>query len=167
MSALLGAHLELGSVDFSGIQQLSQNNKPIIEHLTQLAYEFFLLHESYHVRESHQEPDPRATTWYQDAHIRHSNEFDADRWAFQTLLASFSNDLHLVTVAIAMLFDALELLDRFDFAPMARLTHPSPATRKWHLMRLLEPPDALDFLDQNRLLEARSFSLLYERLEHF
>lgn len=167
MSRLLGEQLEFGLLDFAGMDYLPQKSKPIIEHLTQLSYEFFILHEACHVRERHQEPVAHDTTWYQEAHLRHANEFAADRWAFNTLLASFSNDMHLVAVAVAMLFDSLDLLDRFDFAPMTRLTHPAPAARKWRLMRLLEAPEALDFLDANELQKAREFSLLYERLAAF
>lgn len=167
MSRLFGEHLEFGLVDLSGAAHLPDRRKPIIEHLTQLAYEFFILHEACHARERHQEPNAHATTWYQEAHMRHSNEFSADAWAFNTLLSSFSNDLHLVTLSICLLFDALDALDRFDFAPMARVTHPSPAARKWHLRRLLEPPEALHFLDEGKLEEARDFSLLYERLASF
>ena len=64
------------------------------------------------------EPRPHDTTWYQEAHLRHANEFAADRWAFNNLLASFfSKQMHLVAAAIALLFDSLDLLDRFDFAP--------------------------------------------------
>jgi hypothetical protein len=167
MSLILGEQLEFGSVDFSGIPHMSQESKPILEHLTQIAYEFFILHEACHITERHQEPGARDTTWYQEAHLRHANEFVADRWAFNTLLASLSNDLHLVAVAIALLFDCLDLLDRFDFAAMTRLTHPSPAARKWRLMRLMEAPEALEFLDRAKLQEARGFSLLYERLAAF
>jgi hypothetical protein len=167
MSRLVGEQLEFGLLDLSGIDPLAQKTKPIIEHLTQLAYEFFLLHEACHIRERHEEPVARATTWYQEAHMRQANEFEADKWAFNTLLSSFSNDLHLVSVAIAMLFDSLDLLDRFEFAPMVRLTHTSPATRKWRLMRLLEAPEALEFLDAAKLEDARKFSMLYERLAAF
>lgn len=167
MSQLLGEQLELGALHLTGADLLPRKSKPIVEHLTQLAYEFFILHESCHIRDGHQEPVRHETTWYQEAHLRHANELAADRWAFNTLLASFSNDMHLVAVAIAMLFDSLDVLDRFDFAPMIRLTHPSPATRKWRLMRLLEAPEALHFLDADKLREARNFSLLYERLAAF
>jgi hypothetical protein len=151
LSRLLGEQLEFGLLDFVGMDHLAEKRKPIIEHLTQLAYEFFILHEAHHATEGHQEPVAHETTWYQEAHLRHSNEFAADRWAFNTLLASFSNDVHLVAVAVALLFDSLDVLDRFDFAPMTRLTHPSPAARKWRLMRLLEAPEALDFLDAKEL----------------
>jgi hypothetical protein len=167
MSDLLGDQLEFGTLNFSGIHHLPETSKPIIEHLTQIAYEFFILHEVCHVRERHQEPPAHETTWYQEAHLRHVNELDADRWAFNTLLASFSNDMHLVAVAVALLFDSLDLLDRFDFAPMTRLTHPSPAGRKWRLMRLLAAPEALEFLNKDKLEQARDFSLLYERLAAF
>ncbi|MFT3800811.1 MAG: hypothetical protein QM766_06275 [Burkholderiaceae bacterium] len=167
MSRLLGEQLEFGLLDFLGMDQLAHKSKPIIEHLTQLAYEFFLLHEACHIRQGHEEPVAHETTWYQEAHLRHANEFEADRWAFNTLLASFSNDMHLVAVAVAMLFDSLDVLDRFDFAPMTRLTHPSPAARKWRLMRLLEAPEALEFLDVAELKKAREFSMLYERLAAF
>jgi hypothetical protein len=167
MSRLLGEQLEFGLVDLSGADYLPQKSKPIIEHLTQIAYEFFILHEACHAMYRHEEPVAHDTTWYQEAHSRHANEFWADRWAFNTLLASFSNDMNLVTVAIALLFDALDALDRFDFSPMARVTHPSPAARKWHIMRLLETPESLDFLDPEKLQEAKNFSLLYERLASF
>jgi hypothetical protein len=167
MSRLLGNHLEFGALDFSGVQHLSEKSKPILEHLTQLAYEFFILHEACHVRDRHQEPNTHETTWYQEAHLRHANEFAADQFAFNTLLSSFSNDMHLVAVAVALLFDSLDLLDRFDFAPLTRLTHPSPAARKWRIVRLLEAPDALEFLDREELKKAREFSLLYERLAAF
>lgn len=167
MSLLLGEQLEFGSLDFAGTYHLPQKSKLLIEHLTQLAYEFFILHEACHARKRHQEPSPHETTWYQEAHLRHANEFDADRWAFNTLLASFSNHMHLVAAAIALLFDSLDLLDRFNFAPMTRLTHPSPAARKWRILRLLEAPEAQDFLDQAGLQQAREFSLLYERLAAF
>lgn len=167
MSRLFGEHLEFGLVDLSGADQLPQKTKPIIEHLTQLAYEFFILHEACHARERHKEPDAHATTYYQEAHLRHADEFSADRWAFNTLLSSFSNEMHLVALAVFMLFDALDALDRFDFAPMARVTHPSPAARKWRITRLLQAPDALKFLDEEKLEEARDFALLYERLAAF
>jgi hypothetical protein len=167
MSRLLGEHLEFGSLDFVGTDLLPQKSKPLIEHLTQLAYEFFILHEACHARECHKEPSRRETTWYQEAHLRHANEFAADRWAFITLLASFSNDMHFVAAAIALLFDSLDLLDRFDFAPMSRLTHPSPATRKWRIMQLLKAPESPEFLDQAALARACEFSLLYERLTAF
>jgi hypothetical protein len=84
---------------------------------------------------------------------------DADQWAFKTL-ASFSNDMHLAAAAIALLYDALDLLDRFDFTPMTRLTHPSPAARKWRIMRLLEAPEALEFLDREQLQNAGIFTYL-------
>lgn len=167
MSRLLGEQVEFGLLDFLGMDQLTQKTKPIVEHLTQLAYEFFLLHEACHIKQGHKEPVAHETTWYQEAHLRHANEFEADKDAFNTLLASFSNDMHLVAVAVAMLFDSLDVLDRFDFAPMTRLTHPSPATRKWRLMRLLEAPEALSFLDTAELKKAREFSMLYERLAAF
>jgi len=167
MSHLFGEHLEFGLVDLSGAGHLPQKTKPIIEHLTQLAYEFFILHEACHARERHVEPSAHATTWYQEAHLRHANEFTADRWAFNTLLASFSNQMHLVAAAVSLLFDALDALDRFDFTPMIRVTHPSPAARKWRLARMLEAPEALEFLDKEKLDEARTFSLLYERLAAF
>jgi hypothetical protein len=125
------------------------------------------VHEACHARDRHKEPIAHETTWYQEAHLRHADEFAADRWAFNTLLASFSNDMHLIAVAIALLFDTLDALDRFDFAPATRVTHPSPAARKWRIMRLLEIPEALHFLDQEKLQEARNFSLLYERLAAF
>jgi len=167
MSRLVGTHLELGTVDFSGGEHLQEKSKPILEHLTQLAYEFFLLHEGCHIMKRHREPDPRETTWYQEAHLRHTNEFDADQFAFNMLLTTFRNQMHFVVVAVALLFDALDLLDRFDFAPMTRLTHPSPAARKWRLIRLLEDPDAVEFLDRDLLRKAREFSHLYERLAAF
>lgn len=167
MSRLLGEQLEFGLLDFVGMDNLAQDRKPIVEHLTQLAYEFFILHEACHVKEGHQEPVAHETTWYQEAHLRHSNEFAADSWAFNTLLSSFSKDTHLVAVAVAMLFDCLDVLDRFDFAPMTRLTHPSPAVRKWRLMRLLKAPEALEFLDIKELEKAWEFSMLYERLAAF
>lgn len=167
LSQLLGEHLELGRLNLSGIEELAEKKKPIIEHITQLACEFFILHEACHVRDSHIEPIAHETTFFQEAHLRHVNEFAADRWAFNTLLSSFSNDLNLVAVAIAMLFDCLDLLERYDFAPMTRLSHPSPAARKWHLIRLLEAPDALFFLDKQKLQEAKEYSLFYERLAAF
>jgi len=167
MSRLVGAHLELGTFDFMGIEFLPQRSKPLIEHLIQVAYEFFILHEGYHAMKNHAEPNMYETTWYQEAHLRHQDEFDADAWAFKTLLSSFSNNIDSVTSAIALLFDALDLLDRHSFTPMKRLTHPSPATRKWRLMRFLEAPDALPFLDPERLAKAKEFSLLYERIGAF
>ena len=58
MSRLLGEQLEFGSLDFAGTYHLPQKSKLLIEHLTQLAYEFFILHEACHAREGHQEPRP-------------------------------------------------------------------------------------------------------------
>lgn len=167
LSQILGEQLELGLLHIEGSDYLTQKSKPIVEHLTQISYEFFMLHEACHVRDRHREPAPHETTWYQEAHLRHANELAADRWAFNTLLASFSSNMHLVAVAVALLFDSLDLLDRFDFSPMTRLTHPSPAARKWRLMRLLEAPSALNFLDAKELHQAREFSLHYERLAAF
>lgn len=164
MSQILGEHLELGFLDLSAASIAPKRYKPIIEHLTQIAYEFFILHEACRVMEWCEFWGDSDLTHYQDVHFRHAKKFSVDKWAFNTLLCSFNIDIHWVTVAIALLFDSLDLLDRYELSPLTRVSNPSPAARKWRIMRLTEGPNALDVLDKGKLRGAREFSLQYERL---